>query len=854
MVGLADSTHPTKTANPSRMTLSTFSFREVRSRPGRAILTVLSIVIGVAAVVSVSLATRTTRRAHEEMYKTFSGRATLEVVTVSSAAYEESFVTKLRDLPGVAAAVPTVHKPTRITVHDEGLKVQVLGIDPAVDEKARDYELVEGRFFDGEKGALINAEMAKRLQLSVGDQIKIPNHRFRQIPIPIVGLLAPKGAAAFTNEAVFLHIKTAQSLFNIPRKVHNTHLVLAENADHAQVESAVNAILPQGFLVREPAQRPHMTEETLLATRQGLNLASALSLVVAMFIIVNAFLMNVSERRRQLAIMRAVGATRRQIMRMLLTEGLALGTIGTAIGIALGVFGAYWLTRAMEQLFQSSLPGLEITPLPFVLGVVFGFGVSLVATYLPARKAGLISPLEGMAPVSVEDFQSVPKWETITGAVLLLASAVLLVACIAGTLPLDFGIVAAIGGLIGCVLLIPAALEPASRRIARLFYGLLGVEGALAQRQLVRRRTRTALTIAVLFVAISTGIALGTTILNNTDDVRNWFDRTVVGDFFVRAMMPDMATGLATEVPESLRDEIDQIDGVKEITSVRLVSARIAKQSVILVVKDFSIGERLSLDLKVGEATHVRDRLLAGDVVLGTVLAQRVGLTAGDDVTLETDQGPKTFRVAGLTNEYLVGGLALYMDRKPARELLNVDGADVFIVKAEPERIAAVEAELDELCKRHGLLLQSLGTLRRIVDRMMAGVVGGLWVLLALGLVVAAFGIANTLTMNVLEQTRELGLLRVVAMTRRQVRRTILSQAVIMGLIGLVPGVVMGSSLAYLINLTTQPEFGHTIDFMLRPAMVAICFTAACLIVIATAWLPAERAARLQLITALQYE
>jgi putative ABC transport system permease protein len=508
----------------------------------------------------------------------------------------------------------------------------------------------------------------------------------------------------------------------------------------------------------------------------------------------------------------------------------------------------------MEQLFQSSLPGLEITPLPFVLGVVFGFGVSLAATYFPARKAGLISPLEGMAPVSVEDFQSIPKRETIAGAVLLVVSAVVLFASIRGALPLDFGIAAAVGGLLGCIMLIPAVLEPASRRVARLFYGLLGIEGQLAQRQLVRRRTRTALTIAVLFVAISTGIALGTTILNNTDDVRNWFDRTVVGDFFVRAMMPDMATGLATEVPESLRGEIEQIDGVKEITTVRLVSARIAKQPVIMVVKDFSVGERLLLDLKVGEASEVRDRLLAGDIVLGTVLAQRVGLSAGDDVTLETDKGEKTFRVAGLTNEYLVGGLALYMNRSAARERLGVDGADVFIVKAQPERIAAVERELDELCKRHGLLLQSLGTLRRIVDNMMAGVVGGLWVLLALGLVVAAFGIANTLTMNVLEQTRELGLLRVVAMTRRQVRRTILSQAVIMGLIGLVPGVVVGSGLAYLINLTTQPEFGHTIDFMLRPAMVAICFTAACLIVIATAWLPAERAARLELVRALQYE
>jgi putative ABC transport system permease protein len=564
--------------------------------------------------------------------------------------------------------------------------------------------------------------------------------------------------------------------------------------------------------------------------------------------------MNVTERRRQLAIMRAIGATRDQIVRLLLKESLVMGIVGTVIGIAVGVAGAYGLTRAMEQLFQSSLPTLEITALPFVLAVVFGLGVSLIATGYPAWKAGRISPLEGMAAVTKKELAKAPRSLTLAGGLLVAAAIAMLIGCYAGRLDIDFATPAAVAAMLGCVMLIPVALEPASKFISRVLYGLIGVEGQIAQRQLVRRRMRTALTVAVLFLAISTGIGLGTTILNNTDDVRNWFDRTVVGDFFVRAMMPDMATGLATEVPESLREEIERIDGVDEITSVRLVSARVAKQAVILVVKDFSVAEGLPLDLKSGEPAQVREQLLAGDVVVGTVLAQRAGLSAGDELKLETDLGEKTFRIAGLTNEYLVGGLALYMDKRPARQRLNVDGADVFIVNAAPERLAAVEQSLDELCKRHGLLLQSLGTLRRIVDNMMAGIVGGLWVLLALVLVVAAFGIANTLTMNVLEQTRELGLLRVVAMTRRQVRRTILSQAVIMGLIGLVPGVVVGSGLAYLINLTAQPQFGHEIDFMLRPAMVAICFTSACLIVIATAWIPAERAARLELVHALQYE
>jgi len=132
--------------------------------------------------------------------------------------------------------------------------------------------------------------------------------------------------------------------------------------------------------------------------------------------------------------------------------------------------------------------------------------------------------------------------------------------------------------------------------------------------------------------------------------------------------------------------------------------------------------------------------------------------------------------------------------------------------------------------------------------------VGSLWALLALGSVIAAFGLVNTLAMNILEQTREIGVLRVVAMTRRQVRRTILAQATMMGLIGLVPGAVMGLLVAYLINLSTLTTTGHAILFVFRPWLLVICFATAFVIVIVSAYLPAERAARMKLSDALQYE
>ena len=154
--------------------------------------------------------------------------------------------------------------------------------------------------------------------------------------------------------------------------------------------------------------------------------------------------------------------------------------------------------------------------------------------------------------------------------------------------------------------------------------------------------------------------------------------------------------------------------------------------------------------------------------MLGTVLAQRIKLKPGQHIELKTPEGIRRFRIAGITNEYTVGGLALYMERRVAEKILNVQGVDAYIVKAKPGMLESLQPKLKALAGQYGLLLQSLAAVHRIVQGMLMGIVGGLWVLLALSFMVAAFGMVNTLTMNVLEQTRELALLRAVAMTRTQ--------------------------------------------------------------------------------------
>jgi putative ABC transport system permease protein len=480
--------------------------------------------------------------------------------------------------------------------------------------------------------------------------------------------------------------------------------------------------------------------------------------------------------------------------------------------------------------------------------------MALAGAVFPALRAARLSPLESMSPVLREDIAGKSYKFTWAGSVLLVAGGATLAGCILGWVPIQLAVWSAMVILLGTVLLVQTVLGGLVRAVAWILSPLVRVESRLAHRQILRHRTRSALTVGVLFVASATGLGLAMQILDNVRDVKNWQQRAIVGDFFVRAMMPDMATGLSADLPDEMGEAIRKVPDIANIDTARFVRAQAAGQDVVVIAREFTANQQIYFDLKGGDREKVRQDLFDGQVVIGTVLAQRTGLGVGDELPLETVQGTRRLRIAGLTNEYLVGGLAVYMERSWAKKLLGIDGVDAYIIKADPRQRSEVEAKLQAICDQYGVLLHSFADISRMIDGMIVGIDACLWGILVLGFVVAAFGVVNTLAMNVLEQTRELGLLRIVAMTRGQIRKTILTQAAIIGSIGLVPGTLTGVAVAYLINLATMPATGHPIEFTLHPLMMLCCFAVAFFIVVAAAWLPAERAARLELLHTLQYE
>lgn len=844
------------------MILWKFTFREIKNRPGRATLTLLSIVIGVAAVVAVTVGTATTNQAFQEMYASVAGRAGLEVVAAGDGYFDENVAAEIEKTPGVKVVVPTVQSKTALRFEKSRVTLLVMGIDPELDKAVRDYELADGRFFEKKYEALLEVGFARGLGIAVGDQVKLTTGRGKPKPFTVSGLLTPRGVAGFKQgSAVFVPLTTAQRLWGNAGEVNTLSVVLADNADEQRTIDAVTAVLPTGLMVRTPQERSALSKEMIEKVRAGLDLAYVTIMALAFVTILNTFLMNVGERRRQLAVLRAIGTTRRQLIHMLLTEGLVMGFVGTLLGTAAGLGGAYLLTQSMGKVYATTMPALRVTPAPFITAGCLGPIVSLLAMFIPAWIAGRVSPLEGMRFVASDRLGRIPGWYILAAVISFLTTGSVMAACIIGYLPAKMMTVVGVLFTLTFLLLIPMILRPLAKVVAVLLYPLLRTEGRIANRQVLRRLVRTSLTVGILYVAVSTAVSLGTNILDTVEDIHTWTNKTLKGDFLVRAANQDMGSGTAAKIPEEYVNELRAIDGVVNVDSLRYISGSVeapntanGKQQVMVCVRDYTGKGELPLDIKAGDPSTLRTRLSEGEVVLGTVLSHRIGAKVGDTVTLETREGPKKLRVAATATAYMVGGMVVYMEGQTARRLLNVEGVDMFIINTAPGMLASVNDALKASCEKNSLLLQSFAELQQRIDEMTKGVIAGLWGLLVLALFVGAFAVANTLTMNVLEQTRELALLRVVAMTRWQVRKSIVAQALTIGSIGLLAGTVGGMIGAYVMNLCSAQLLGHAPAFALHPSLILACIGVGFLVIVVAALLPAERAARLKLLIALQYE
>ncbi|MBU6384574.1 MAG: ABC transporter permease [Planctomycetes bacterium] len=847
------------------MALARLSLRELQSRPARSLLTLLSIIIGAGAIVATYIASDSAKLAQRAMVQNVTGNAQLEIQAAGGGSFDIREVLFLKELDGIEVISPSVRRySTLATLDAQGkpdrkLRVQLLGVDFAEDKKVRNIEHVAGKdpFVEApsdEPEVWCDEGLAKSAGLAVGQEVKLLTKTGNQ-SAKIAGLLKSNTAAsAFQSAVLMAPTRTIQKWTRSTNKLDVVQLMLSDEKRTQEIQTKIAEKLPQGVYVREPPMRSELANESTVAIQRGLLIATIFSLVMAGFIIFNTFQMNVGERRRQLGILRAIGTTRKQVLWMVLREAAILGVLGSILGCFVGYFGADLLNQSTATLLGVSIPSSSVGFLPIALAIACGFLVSLVGASLPAMTAAKASPSEAMKSVSESDSKSLWALWFVIGWIVIALGLLILWASTYQYITVRLGTAGIVMIILGVIFLLPASLPLLTKIAAAPLMAWMPVEAALARRQVLRHPGRSAMTIGILLVAMAMGLGMAFTILDNIRDVQFWYKRTIVGDFFVRAAMPDMSSGHAADMPEGFPEKVAAVDGILTSDTMRFVSARAGELSVIAIVRQFNSPTQDYFDLVQGKEDQVMQGIRQGQVVLGSVLAERAQLNVGDEIELETNEGKVKVPIVGVTNEYLAGGLTLYMQTDQAKRLLSVDGTDAVIVRSDPSKRAQVKESLQKLADSEGLMVQSFQEMADIIENMISGVVGGLWVVLALGALIAAFGLINTLAMNILEQTREIGMLRVVAMTRQQIRRMILAQALIMAFIGILPGVVLGVGVAAAMNLSTLIVTGHAVRFQWYPGFIAGALLAEVLIVIMAAMFPAERAARLNLAKALQYE
>jgi putative ABC transport system permease protein len=832
-----------------------FSWRQMGRRPGRAALTLLGIVIGVATIVGVSLTTRAAHRAYHDMFESVTGRASLEIVAEGFGGFDETLPSLIASVPDVKLALPAIQLSAALVARSGPTPVLILGVDPERDEAIRDYYLHRGTMLGTRAAVLLERGFGEGQGIDLEDRVRLWTTS-GLAELPVQGLLKAAGAAAFNGGAVaFMPLATAQRLFSLEGKINSVQIVLTDNADPGRIRGDILARLPTGLTVQAPRARGEQAQDALFSTEQALAGGSMTALVAGVFVILNTVHMNLGERRRQLAILRALGATRGQVTRLILRETLLLGLAGTVLGLGVGFGLAFVLTRGMEQLMGTALPEVRWTPAAIVLAAIVGPGTALAASWLPARRAGRRQVLEDLPPGAASRREiSLPGIGY--AGLALLALHLLLVWTIARGW-LDASVIAPVMGvgIVGCVLALPLFMRPLMAFTRIVVVPLLGLEGRLALRHLQRHPRRTALTVGILAIAVFVGIGVGNALFADIHDLSQWVERVAVADFYIRGTIPDAAYAITlTALPESLATQLAGLEGAGCVDRVNWILTRAHDQRVAVLACTLPSDRPPPLDLVEGDPATVNARLRKGEVVLGTALARRLKLGLGDAIVVEGRHGPERLTVAGTTNEYTIDGMALYMEWTAARRLFAMEGVHVFAVTARPGMAAALGQELKKLSSAQGLILQSRADLRAYVDNAAAGITGLLWTLLTLVLLVSSLGIVNTLTINTLEQTRELGILRALGLKRAGLRKLVLAEALIIGTVSLLPGVSLGLLLAYQLNHLTNVVLAHPIAFTVNVPFAAGCVALTLGVAVMAGLLPARRAGRLHIAAALQYE
>jgi putative ABC transport system permease protein len=852
------------------------ALRGLVSRKLRTALTALAVVVGISMVAGTYVLTDTIDKSFDSLMASaragtaavISGKSTVAAEDTSQhPSVPASLIEPVSGLPGVARAYGLVEVETARMIDDDGDPVGVagppalgFGLDAANIGQDSAFKIIEGRWAEGPGEVVIDSTSAERAHLSVGDTVRIegsgPLRRFR-----ITGLLqwGRSNSLGGATMAV-LDLATGQKLFGFDGRLSEIDIETRDGYTPEQIVSEVEPLLPAQTRVMTVAEqiKDDQAEWSAFAKiiRYVFLTFAGIALFVGAFVIFNTLSITVAQRTREMATLRTLGASRRQILSGVIAEGLAIGAVASALGIGLGIGLARVLSWVVGAI-GIDVPRTETVYAlrTFVVSMGVGIVVTLLASLVPALRATRVPPIAAVREGAALPGGRLARLRPAVSGLLLLLSLAVVGVSLFGSF--DDPVRRLITLAAGCALFFIAVAFASSyvaRPLARLAGapGKLvgGVAGKLARENAMRSPGRTASTAAALMIglALVTFVSVLSAGLNRSIEVA--IRKQGSADYVV------MAKDGYSSFPNAVSRRLEKAPGVAKSIALRSDVARtFGKETDVTALDPKQALAVYRFNWKEGSNASLAE-LRSDGAIVTEKFANSHKLSRGSGFQMTMPNGHRLrLHVIGVNKQpelvTLLGDVTISqvtfdsLYRNPKTTQLNYLIADKGQSKTLERSVeAALKAfpDVQLYSEQEAIDLQSsdMGTLLQMF-----------YVLLGLAIVVSVFGIVNTLALAVFERTRELGMLRAVGMTKRQARRMIRYESVTISLIGAALGIPVG---IFLSALATSALQRYDIVFSLPAGSLAVFIAVAIAAGMLAAILPARRASRLDVLEALQYE
>ncbi|MGY1833115.1 FtsX-like permease family protein [Geodermatophilus sp. SYSU D01180] len=836
-----------------RLTLAT-----ALTHRSRLALTWLAVALGVAFVAGSLVLTDTSTRLLDEQFRTTAAGVDLTVrgaaafgsamgVEVQRDPLPGDLTDRVTDVPGVETARAVASGPAQLQAR--GTAVAPDGptiLATWAEAPFTAYALRAGHIPHGDGEVVLDVATARSQGIGLGDTVVVSATASRQLRV--VGLTGVGDGDGLANSAVVLvDLPTAQALLGLGSGVTSVDVVAADGVAVPDLRADLATALGEAYAVTNgqdaAAASADAAKESIGYLRVVLLALAAAGLVVGAFLIANTFGIVLTQRARELALLRAAGATSRQVLATVLGEALLVGVTGATGGTAAGVGAAYGL-RGLARDAGLALPDgpLTVTGGTLLVAVAAGTLVTLLAALGPARRAARVAPVEAMRTSA--DAAPPRRRRLITGWVLLGLGVVQLAAA---ALLRDIAGVAlgAVLLLAGLVVLGPVLSPRLAQGIGRPLDGL-GVPGRLARESAIRNPRRTAATATALALGLAL-IGFVAVLGSSVKEIGATSTEAITADLLVQSSGEEMLGGLSPEVARRIA-ELPEIATVSPVRYGHWLDE--GTTSALTAVDPDTLPRVAEVEMSAGSLTA----LDGGGLVLAENVARERGLRVGDTLTMTFPRdGEQQLRVVGLMADRSARALStsyvVSLDGYAQHYSENVDAA-VYVTLADGVDQAAARAALRAAVAdfpNADVLDQAQAAAGRAAA--ISEVFGLITVLLGFAVLIALLGITNTLALSVVERTREIGLLRAVGMTRAQLARMVRAEAVLIAAVAVVVGVALGLGLATatLAGLSSDTPLVIRVPVVQLLAVVGAAVVAGLL----AGLLPARRAARLDVLTAI---